>query len=384
LYATGYSAVGESFTSNFSSPINFVSVSLSKHNNPVGYFTVGIWNATGTYGQTSCLPDTLLCRSLNTLDVASVSTTPLDYIFSFSGINFVKNNVYFIIVNFTATVSDQFTNYACVYGTTNNGYGGDCAVYSTFWGSLDSANFDCRFLVVGDVSSYVFQGKISGGIFTSPATIAYAPTEITLQQNTAYVYYGSIYNNTVLGGVGNYSVSFSDYSLIDNIFDSYSFTSVSYGNITGGTFSFDILPVNTNNPNAVYQVMSINFNLTNGISGSYIYDFGFYGIGGQGDIGVPYPSPVGGSGGNGSSGGIFSLLGISNSELAVGIYAVCIIGLIVAFYYLHNSNVPFAFCLGLILATIICQIVDILGIYTYPIDVLITISVVGIIIFMRH
>jgi hypothetical protein len=77
-------------------------------------------------------------------------------------------------------------------------------------------------------------------------------------------------------------------------------------------------------------------------------------------------------------------LGISNTEIAVGIYVVSIIGMCYAFFLMHNSNIPFAVCLGLIVATVICQIINILGIYTYPIDVLITISVVGIIIFMRH
>jgi len=79
-----------------------------------------------------------------------------------------------------------------------------------------------------------------------------------------------------------------------------------------------------------------------------------------------------------------SVFGVSNTEIAIVIYAVCIIGLIAGFYYLHNNNIPFAFALGLVLATILCQIINILGIYTYPIDALMIVSVVGIIIFMRH
>jgi hypothetical protein len=90
-----------------------------------------------------------------------------------------------------------------------------------------------------------------------------------------------------------------------------------------------------------------------------------------------------GSGGGNKGGNILSTFGISDSWLAVAIYAICIIGLSAGFYYLHNSNIPFAVALGLIIATIICNIINVLGIYTYPIDALTILSIVGIVIFMR-
>jgi hypothetical protein len=91
-----------------------------------------------------------------------------------------------------------------------------------------------------------------------------------------------------------------------------------------------------------------------------------------------------GSGGGNKGGNILGAFGISDNYLAVGIYAICIIGLSAGFYYLHNTNIPFAVALGLIIATIMCNIINVLGIYTYPIDALTILSIIGIIIFMRH
>ena len=74
---------------------------------------------------------------------------------------------------------------------------------------------------------------------------------------------------------------------------------------------------------------------------------------------------------------------LTNANVAIGIYISCIVAMIIAFYYLHNSNVPFAFCIGLGLATIICNVINVLGFYTYPIDAITIILIVGIIIFMK-
>lgn len=77
-------------------------------------------------------------------------------------------------------------------------------------------------------------------------------------------------------------------------------------------------------------------------------------------------------------------LGIAGEQIALIIYAICIIGMILAFYYLHNPNIPFAFCIGLIIATIISTFLGLLGIYTYPIIALTIVAIIGILIFMRH
>jgi hypothetical protein len=141
----------------------------------------------------------------------------------------------------------------------------------------------------------------------------------------------------------------------------------------------------TATPNSGYNF--VDWYVTNTTDGSYISSFttnplnmGFaenvtvYPEWKLNPLNTPTPSTIFGLG----------ALGISNIEIAVVIYVICIIGLIAGFYYLHNNNIPFAFALGLVLATILCQIINILGIYTYPIDALMIVSVVGIIIFMRH
>jgi hypothetical protein len=75
---------------------------------------------------------------------------------------------------------------------------------------------------------------------------------------------------------------------------------------------------------------------------------------------------------------------ISKSDIAIGIYIVSIVGIVLAFYFLHNTNIPFAIGLGLIIGTVFCAVLDLLGIYTYPIIALIIICIFGILFFMRH
>lgn len=74
----------------------------------------------------------------------------------------------------------------------------------------------------------------------------------------------------------------------------------------------------------------------------------------------------------------------NNSYTAILVYIASIFSIIVAFFYLHNNNIPFAVGLGLIIGTIACTILDILGVYTYPIIALVIIVIVAILVFMRH
>jgi hypothetical protein len=255
-----------------------------------------------------------------------------------------------------------------LYGSFNNvpepNLSGFCISYNVY----TNREFNYRGILSADDNSF------------KDVQIAFASTEVDLPQQTNFNYTGLVYyiNGTALSIGGNFSVGISALSATTDIFSSYVLSYTPEENFSGNSFNFTIGEI-TSTINK-YQVFNVNFTLSNGEKYSVFYNIGFltdrsHTIGSGGN-GSPTPTPL----------TVFGLgaLGISNSELAVAIYAICIISLIIAFYYLHNNNVPFAFCLGLILATIICQIVDILGIYTYPIDVLITISVVGIIIFMRH
>jgi hypothetical protein len=51
---------------------------------------------------------------------------------------------------------------------------------------------------------------------------------------------------------------------------------------------------------------------------------------------------------------------------------------------MHNNNVLFAFAVGIIIATIICQALKILGIFTYPIDAIVVVTVLASIFFGRN
>ncbi len=73
-----------------------------------------------------------------------------------------------------------------------------------------------------------------------------------------------------------------------------------------------------------------------------------------------------------------SLIGLNETSLALIIYAISIIGVCIGFFYMRNNNVPWAFAIGLVLATIICNVIDLLGVYTYPIDILTAFIIIGI------
>lgn len=82
--------------------------------------------------------------------------------------------------------------------------------------------------------------------------------------------------------------------------------------------------------------------------------------------------PASGSGGSGGGGGGSAYPSIipsgSETYIAIIIYIVSLVGMVYAFYRLHSPNVPFAIALGLMVATIICNVLNILGVFTYPID----------------
>jgi hypothetical protein len=75
-----------------------------------------------------------------------------------------------------------------------------------------------------------------------------------------------------------------------------------------------------------------------------------------------------------------SWLNIPDYYVAVAIYAICIIGFIYTFYSLHIGSGAISLIVGLAVATIICNILNILGIWTLPIDALIVV-VIAIIIY---
>jgi hypothetical protein len=132
-----------------------------------------------------------------------------------------------------------------------------------------------------------FYGILNGGIFNN-ATISTAPTEITLQQNTAYSFTGNVYVNSFLTGDGDYSVGITPLSTsASSAFSSFP-SSYSTYSFTGGIFSFTIAPRSASS--AVYQTLVVNFTLSTGESYLATYDFGFYGTGQGGNNGTPYPS----------------------------------------------------------------------------------------------
>jgi hypothetical protein len=228
-------------------------------------------------------------------------------------------------------------------------------------------------------------------LFILPSTIG----SFTLSQNVTYTVTGSLAFNGVISGNGNYTI-YSNGENNNAPFANPSFNipvGLGNGTINNGVFSFNVHFTNNMQIAPSYEVYMITTNL--GVDNStFFLAFTWQFIDSQGNTlpsgnnGLPSGSGTGGSGTGGSGtggGGIYlQSLGISNTELAIGIYTICIIGLIIAFYYLHNNNIPFAVGLSLIVATIMCNIMNILGIYTYPIDALIIITIAVVLIYGRH
>ena len=61
---------------------------------------------------------------------------------------------------------------------------------------------------------------------------------------------------------------------------------------------------------------------------------------------------------------------ISQTDEAIGIFVSCILGMCALFYLGKSNNIPWAFALGFALALVICNIIGVLGILVYPIDIL--------------
>ena len=213
----------------------------------------------------------------------------------------------------------------------------------------------------------------------------------TLSQNVSYNVGATLTNNGVIGGNGNvtiYSNGESQTSPLGNpIYNIY----ILSGTVTNGIFNFNVNLINNMQIAPLYESYLITTNLGAGNS-TYILSFTWQFIDAQGnplpngDNGKSSGSGTGGGNGTGGTSPPVNFLGfnINPTYLAMAIYAICILGMCYIFFLMHSTNVPWAFALGLILATIICNIVNVLGIYTYPIDAMLILAVIGILVLGRH
>jgi hypothetical protein len=213
----------------------------------------------------------------------------------------------------------------------------------------------------------------------------------TLSQNVSYHVGATLVSNGVVGGNGNvtiYSNGESQVSPLGNpVYNIY----ILNGTIINGIFNFNVNLINNMQIAPLYESYLITTNLGAGNS-TYILSFTWQFIDAQGnplpngDNGKSSGSGTGGGNGTGGTSPPVNFFGfnINPTYLAMAIYAICILGMCYIFFLMHSTNVPWAFALGLILATIICNIVNVLGIYTYPIDAMLILAVIGIMVLGRH
>lgn len=221
---------------------------------------------------------------------------------------------------------------------------------------------------------FEFNGMLNGDIFTN-AVLAVAPTQITLKQGTPYSYVGNVYLNYILSGNGSFSVSTSATSTSVTVFDTYQLINKVDGTVLNGVFNFNLQPVSA--LTTVYRVMKVNFTLTDGSSGTYIYNLGYYSLGGADGGGlVPYPtdSGVGGVGGGGTDlTGLTAFLTNWQYMAIIIIYALCC-GLL-TWKFAFTGLVA-----GLDIATVITFVTGLLGGLMYPVLGLVIVANVALII----
>jgi hypothetical protein len=319
-----------------------------------GYVTNIVQNSTTSF-DVSILPNNYNLVSFMFNGNYALNTSVTYYCGLVSWLGCVNNNL-----DITGLNPSQYSVYPenqnCEYGnfiSHTNGQSGLCISYNVY----TNIEFNYAGYLSADDNSF------------TNVQISYAPTEVDLPQSVSFNYTGAVYNynGTALSIGGNYSIAISSLTDNSNIFSSYSLSYSQNYNFSGNSFNFTISQ-RTGTTN-LYQVLEVNFTLSNGETYGVLYNLGFL-IGNNVIGGTPTPLPSSGGG------GYLISLGVSDTYLAVGIYVVSIIGMVIGFFYLHNNNIPFAVGLGLIVATIICNILGILGVYTYPIDILIGISIV--------
>lgn len=166
-----------------------------------------------------------------------------------------------------------------VNGTLSNGY-----------------SFNLNLIIIGAETQSDFKMSISGG--GDSQKVSQAPIETKLRQTVTYTATGYIYVGNALSTNGTYQVSTSELSISNAIFSSYSLNNTFQGSVTNGVFSFTITSVIA--PDTVYQKIRINYTLTNGITGDFYYNIGFYVLGSTAN-----PTGIGGNN-NGTGQPLFS------------------------------------------------------------------------------
>jgi hypothetical protein len=180
-------------------------------------------------------------------------------------------------------------------------------------------------------SVYQYNGELTGDIYLN-TVISQRPTQVPLKMATSYTYKGNIFINYVKGGNGSFSALSTALSSYVTTYNVPSYVNKIDGSISDGVFTFQIAPVTATQ--VVYQVMKVNYTLSDGATGSFIYNLGYFGAGMSGDDGngntsYPYPSdaPNGGNGGSGGSGGGITITGTISPMFWAGLVLLLVFAL---------------------------------------------------------
>jgi hypothetical protein len=147
LYAgvvSGY-LKGQSFTCGGNFILASAKFYLYKTGSPTGSVYAKLWSHSGTYGSSS-IGATLLATSA-ALNVATLTTTPTQKTFTFSGAEAINLSAGYYVVSLEYNGGNG-TNCAFVYLSTSDVHGGNECYFTDSWAY--NASWDLRFEVLGD------------------------------------------------------------------------------------------------------------------------------------------------------------------------------------------------------------------------------------------
>lgn len=132
---------------------------------------------------------------------------------------------------FTFTLSPQYISGSW---KTYQGYKVNGTITST------GETFTSYFVAEASEPNLTYVGSMTGGHLGSTwAGIATAPTEVYLNQRSAYTYRGQTFVANVLSGTGNYTTYSTGLSSSSSIWTTGTYAQVATGNVTSGVFTFN-------------------------------------------------------------------------------------------------------------------------------------------------
>jgi hypothetical protein len=266
-YESGF---GQSFEINTSGNLTKIGLMVYKSGNPNGTISAYLFNITGTYG-ISGMADKLLAVS-NSIDVSSITTVAnswLNFTFPIS-VNMTTGEHYGVHI---VMYSGQVNAYPdLIIGAVVDGANyGDCWAYYTpstpIWHRLT----DRTMLITVYGSEFGILETHLAFTLTPNYESGSTGSNWIMKQQQSYNYLGIVIEGGFITMIGNYSVYSTGLSIDSDVAVTgiYSVSSLNNVNFYSGSIIFNFFP--RNSATLAYEGIRIDFNLTDGNSGTVTY-----------------------------------------------------------------------------------------------------------------